>query len=261
MRGEEAQGLNKWLIITACAAGLMAATWYASIDRRPYDRLASYGSLVESFSGVVFEADNGPRGKLWPLKKWAGPIRAKFLGNHEEWHRAHVAKQFRTYERLTGLPFSFDDQNANMEILFSEEEKRIVHWARSHEVREETIAIMLSAACSVAMVRFIDGPQSSAFVSLRKYPTRSFLRRCLVEETVQALGLPADLATYNPSIFSNDPGPEQLSINDKLLIRALYDPRLKPQMAHAEAMPIAREIIRELHDAVLERGVEALYQR
>ncbi len=37
----------------------------------------------------------------------------------------------------------------------------------------------------------------------------------------------------------------ELTEADKILLRTLYDPRLKPGMTKAEAMPIARQIIAE----------------
>ena len=52
-----------------------------------------------------------------------------------------------------------------------------------------------------------------------------------------------------------------LSINDKILVRTLYDSRIKPEMKRRETEPIARKIIEELVAAVKVRGEEALYQK
>jgi len=51
-----------------------------------------------------------------------------------------------------------------------------------------------------------------------------------------------------------------LPLNDKIMVRTLYDARLKPGMTRAEAMPIVRQIIPELVTAVKEHGEAALYQ-
>jgi len=61
-------------------------------------------------------------------------------------------------------------------------------------------------------------------------------------------------------MFSNEDLPQALSINDKILVRTLYDPRIKPGMKRDESMKLAAEIIPELVRTVKERGVEALYQ-
>ena len=52
-----------------------------------------------------------------------------------------------------------------------------------------------------------------------------------------------------------------MSINDKILVRTLYDRRIKPGMTREQTTPLARIIIEELVAAVKERGEEALYQR
>ena len=54
---------------------------------------------------------------------------------------------------------------------------------------------------------------------------------------------------------------DRLTINDKIFVRTLYDPRITPGMPRDEAMEQARIIIPELVAAVKKRGVEALYQR
>jgi hypothetical protein len=54
---------------------------------------------------------------------------------------------------------------------------------------------------------------------------------------------------------------DYLTLNDKIIIRTLYDPRIKPGMAKAEAMGLARVIIPELVAAVKKDGEAALYQK
>lgn len=53
----------------------------------------------------------------------------------------------------------------------------------------------------------------------------------------------------------------ELPLNDKIIVRTLYDPRITPGMPREEALEVAREVIRELVDGVRRHGVEALYQR
>ena len=65
-----------------------------------------------------------------------------------------------------------------------------------------------------------------------------------------------------PSIFDfSRTTRSNLPLNDKILVRALYDKRIKPGMAREDAMKVAAEIIPELVAAVKEKGVEALYQQ
>jgi hypothetical protein len=80
-------------------------------------------------------------------------------------------------------------------------------------------------------------------------------------EITQAMGLYAGSEILQPSIFS-DAGPltDRLPVNDMILVRTLYDARITPGMARADALAVAAEIIPQLVEAVRARGVEALYQ-
>jgi len=71
-------------------------------------------------------------------------------------------------------------------------------------------------------------------------------RHCLLEELYQSLGPAADTCIVRPSVICEADNVFELQPIDRLVLRTLYDPRLKPGMSKAEAMPIAGEIIREL---------------
>jgi hypothetical protein len=61
----------------------------------------------------------------------------------------------------------------------------------------------------------------------------------------QSLGVWANSDLIEPSIFHSKDVTE-LSINDKILIRTLYDPRIYSGMPREDAMEMAREIITDL---------------
>ena len=71
---------------------------------------------------------------------------------------------------------------------------------------------------------------------------------CLLEELTQTLGLLGDACHYRPSLFCDGAGTYDTDLTeaDEILLRTLYDPRLKSGMTAAEAMPIARRVIAEL---------------
>tara|TARA_B100001971_G_C17800261_1_gene339001 strand:+ start:342 stop:572 length:231 start_codon:yes stop_codon:yes gene_type:complete len=68
----------------------------------------------------------------------------------------------------------------------------------------------------------------------------------LLEELSQSLGLPNDSPLVTPSIFSTRDRLTKLSFIDKVLIRTLYDPRLKVGTPKALALRQVRAIINEL---------------
>jgi Protein of unknown function (DUF2927) len=82
---------------------------------------------------------------------------------------------------------------------------------------------------------------------LVKAETSGLLREsCAHEEFAQALGPGNDSDAARPSIFNDDGEFALLTEHDALILRVLYDSRLRSGMRRAEAMPIARRIIAEL---------------
>ena len=73
------------------------------------------------------------------------------------------------------------------------------------------------------------------------------LRHCLLEELTQAFGVVNDSTLMGDSIF-NDRGPLMTAPTeiDRLVVRVLYDPRLTPGMARAEALVAAGTVLDEL---------------
>ena len=69
---------------------------------------------------------------------------------------------------------------------------------------------------------------------------------CIHEELAQGMGLANDSPGARPSIFNDDEEFALLTRHDELLLRILYDPRLRPGMSEAEAAPIVRRIATEL---------------
>ena len=71
-------------------------------------------------------------------------------------------------------------------------------------------------------------------------------RSCVHEELAQGLGLANDSRQVRPSIFNDDEEFAYLTRHDELLLKILYDSRLRPGMTEAEARPIVLQIAREL---------------
>ena len=61
---------------------------------------------------------------------------------------------------------------------------------------------------------------------------------CVHEEMAQAMGLPNDSPEARPSLFNDDLEFALLTEHDAILLRMLYDPRLRPGMTSAEARPL-----------------------
>ena len=71
-------------------------------------------------------------------------------------------------------------------------------------------------------------------------------RSCIEEEFTHAFGPSADFDQARPSIFNDDREFALLTAHDLMLLRILYDPRLKAGMTEQEALPILRRIVAEV---------------
>ena len=74
------------------------------------------------------------------------------------------------------------------------------------------------------------------------------LHRCLSAELFQAVGPANDACHYRPSLFCDGEPNQTPTWADRIIMKATFDSRLRVGMKPPEAMPIAREIIRELYD-------------
>lgn len=68
---------------------------------------------------------------------------------------------------------------------------------------------------------------------------------CVHEEMAQAMGLPNDSPDARPSLFNDSLEFAFLTEHDEILLRMLYDPRLRPGMTVAEVRPLLPAIARD----------------
>lgn len=210
------------------------APWPAAAQMPPLD------DLLRQYVEVAFRNEFGGAHRFGRIVKWQEPIRARLEGPNAEAYKAQVERQFAILTRLTGLSIEVVDgfrpfANVNMTITF------IDTGGRGPENPER--------AC------FSSAYEDDNFV-LRKAEIwitadiPELRQHCIVEEISQALGLLNDSSLLFPSIFHDDSRQQALSPWDELMFYAHYDPRIRPGMTSAQAMPIIREIfVQELAKA------------
>jgi hypothetical protein len=71
----------------------------------------------------------------------------------------------------------------------------------------------------------------------------AMVNSCLLKELAQSMGLPRDSDAMRPSIFSKGDHLTQLAPQDQVLLRTLYDPRMKAGLPRAQALKLAPTII------------------
>ena len=69
---------------------------------------------------------------------------------------------------------------------------------------------------------------------------------CYYEEIIRSMGFENTSNDIKSSIFNDDHKYKLPTKSDRLMLRILYDPRIKAGMTKEEALPIARQILREI---------------
>jgi hypothetical protein len=175
-----------------------------------------------------------------------------------------VAWHVATLARLTGLDMRLvagPDGGENFAVHFVRRAEMLATAARYPVDHRNARQAVDTSACMYVFYETADMSigRSVAIISTDRHAR--YVTTCILEEMAQGLGLPMDTELVPPSVFSNQDLPQTLSINDKILIRALYDPRIRSGMPRAEALRQARVIIPELIAGVREHGEAALDRR
>jgi len=155
----------------------------------------------------------------------------------------------------TGHPIRYSEANPNFHVLFLSSDDVESYANRIREIvpgiERSSLNAMLNAPRSqlCVVVSFSEAgslDQTRAIAVIRAEHPDLLRQACIHEEVAQGLGLVNDSEKARPSIFNDDEEFALLTPHDELLLRMLYDPRLKIGMTAAEAAPIARQIAREL---------------
>lgn len=237
--------------------GTADAPFGVSILARNFERIALYDEYVEE-GGRLLARESPSR-----LRRWEGPVRmgVEFGAAVPPEQRARDLGSLRNYvarlARLTGHPISLveDLRAANFRILvLAEEERRgygpqltaLLPGLDALSLRTIT-GLPLSASCLVlAFARSGSSVYTQAVAVVRAELPDLTRLSCYHEELAQGLGLPNDYAGARPSIFNDVQEFALLTPHDALLLRILYDDRLRPGMTPSEARPIVETIASEL---------------
>lgn len=222
-----------------------------------FERIALYDEYV--VQGGRFVARQTPA----YLRRWEGPIRYRIVAGELSTpeqvatFRREVADYARRLSRLTGLSIrEAGGAAANMIILYLYRDEQRA-FARllpqmlpgiGREVVNEIANSPRDTFCAAYALSSRDQPAVySAAVILIKAEHGDLGRlSCIHEEMAQSLGLANDSPTVRPSIFNDDEEFALLTHHDELLLRMLYDRRLRPGMTPDQARPILRQIAQEL---------------
>ena len=196
------------------------------------------------------------------LRRWDQPIRMSIeFGNsvppaQRAADTSFIAAYIARLSRITGLSMALTNGPSNFQVLVLGEDDRAGFEPRLRQIAPDLKAAPLRAfrelprdnLCLV-LANFNDTKTAtySNTVAVIRAEHPDLLRQgCFHEEIAQGLGLANDSPAARPSIFNDDEEFGLLTAHDEMLLRILYDPRLRPGMTAPVAAPIVRKIAIEL---------------
>ena len=220
--------------------------------------------LVRNFAAIALEEEYERGAGLRPssgapsaIKKWTIPVRmATEFGpgvprDQIADSRAQVASYAARLSRITGHPISMVDRNPNYHVLFMSEDDADLIGPRIREIVPDVnptalrIFDNLPRGIHCVVVAFSRSPggydYGTAIAVIRSEHPPLLRRPCIHEELAQGMGLGNDSPRARPSIFNDDDEFALLTTHDEMLLKILYDPRLKPGMTAEQALPIVEQ--------------------
>jgi len=225
-------------------------------------------TLAANFERVAFFDEFAERGgKLVPggpeqvLHRWTVPIRMQIdFGPSvppatQLRDRALVAAYLARLSHLSGLPAHMVDADPNYLVLVEGPSERRAARDRILGFAPQTSRGALDSALHMTpdiyctVFSYSEGASpvyTSALAVIRSELPDQMREMCYHEELSQGLGLVNDSPQARPSIFNDDEEFALLTRQDALMLRMLYDRRLRPGMTLDEARPIIKTIVAEL---------------
>ena len=195
------------------------------------------------------------------LRRWIKPVRmAVEFGDRVPLAQrsrdvSAVASYAAELAQVSGHSVSLVTEGANFHVLILNEDDRraagprlvslvpgisAADLATVIEMPRETYCLVFAYSGNAA------GTYDSAVAVIRSEHPDLLRQSCLQEELAQGMGLANDSPDARPSIFNDDEEFALLTVQDRLLLRMLYDVRLRPGMTPEEAGPVVRMIAAEL---------------
>ncbi len=201
---------------------------------------------VNSYNDIAFETEFNQGTDPW-VRKFNSPVKYVFRNFGSE-HVRVWRDVAHTLEKVTGIQMSLVQHiqsgelpYANRPVTVPLERGAVV--IQGYENRPNfCFAVLVTEPDDNIHNGVIFG--ASVMVGQGNFTTRE----CLIEEMAQLMGLPNDSDIVSGSLFRKTTVAKTswLTWHDAIMLRTLYDERLKPGMHQTEAMPIVKVIIGEL---------------
>lgn len=210
-------------------------------------RIDSHMALMRSLSGLPIEAV-APDGGL----DAAARIFARGIG------RFHVSAPATAREDAASVPVvTFINAGGSVRwrgnfFMFVSRRQEMVALTRGFGADAPDLArrIESGAVNCAAVLHFapVESAIATAFVFLPTDMEMRWVERCIEEEITQSFGLMNDVRGSRLTLFDDDlrQGKTRLTETDRLFLRVLYDPRMRPGMSGPTLKATAHDVIRSL---------------
>lgn len=214
-------------------------------------RVALFDEYTRSPAGLVAHETQSR------LRRWMVPVRVDVTfgpsvpPEKQATDRARIRSYLARLAALTGHPISMVESGGNFHVqVVNEDERRALGPLIARTLPDLSPSeiggltnLPRSTYCIVyALSQGSASSYSAAFAVIRAEHPDLLRLSCIHEEIAQGLGLANDSPLARPSIFNDDEEFALLTRQDELMLRILYNPRLRPGMTAVEARPIVREI-------------------
>lgn len=218
--------------------------------------------VARQFEAVAFGNEHGPSSGV--VQKWNGDLRLalfatpgwdvhpylKAIGGHIEAIETLTGIRVRPADSVAGatLRFGFYPRADFVKMPGKKDDPEFRRWV------ETSACIALAVGDGDGQNR---GKIKSGAIAIGTDIPEAQRQHCILEELIQVLGLANDACYYRPSLFCEDDHISAMTEADEMLVRALYDRRIRPGMPRAEALPIIRTVLSEL---MARQKAEAAYR-
>ncbi len=237
----------KWRRAAAVLLVLAAALAAVSVQART---AAEADKLTRFFDIVVFGTEIPGLTPADRVRKWTGPIRYKVAGTSvAEWQPV-IQRHAATLTGLTGISFQQigpKDSGENLVIMLVPRAKMEEAGAlvEKDPAKLKAVLSQTRGGCYFLSYSKEDRIVYAAVVANVEGP-KPMLEKCLLEEMTQMMGLPNDSNEVSPSVFNDSERQMTLSPGDVAMVKALYDPALKPGTPRTEALAFVRKLFLQL---------------
>lgn len=197
------------------------------------------------FMRVMLSAEYGGANRLArSIKKYNNTVRFAVI-NHATKNRRPAVRHFVSdlRKKVKGLKVTFvsNKDRANFRIHVVDQ-AQYASVMRKHVLKNKNARVR--GQCYVRAILGKNGIQATDVVIVSDRDEFTF-NRCLVEEVLQGLGPLADKGHKAYSVFNTASQHSSFTLHDRVLMNALYDPRIRAGMSKAQVKKLISQIIRE----------------